>query len=71
LKASTHKAAKAVLDAMSASTTDEGKVFREADAQTAIVKLRLLIMWILESTGRIDSWAECSDLKLDYDVDTC
>ena len=44
LKASTYKEAKAILDAMSASTTDEGKIFRKTNAQTAIVKLRLLIM---------------------------
>jgi hypothetical protein len=70
LKASTHKEAKAILDAMSNSNTESSKIFREVDAQTAIVKLRLLIMWILESTGRIDMFAEFCELRLDYDVDT-
>jgi hypothetical protein len=68
LKASSHKDAKRILDRMAAEKTD---VVPAADAQTAIVKLRLLIMWILESTQRIDAFAEFSpNLKLDYDVNT-
>jgi dihydrodipicolinate synthase/N-acetylneuraminate lyase len=47
LKASTHKEAKVILNAM---TNTQSKVFCESDAQTAIIKLCLLIMWILDST---------------------
>jgi hypothetical protein len=68
LKASSYKDTKRILDQMVVEKTD---VVPTTNAQTAIVKLRLLIMWILESTQRIDAFIEFSpDLKLDYDVDT-
>ena len=47
LKASSHKDAKRILDRMAAEKTN---AVLAANAQTTIVKLRLLIMWILEST---------------------
>jgi hypothetical protein len=39
LKASTHKAAKAILNAILALITNKGKVFYKANIQTIIVKL--------------------------------
>jgi hypothetical protein len=47
LKASSHKDAKRILNQMVVEKTN---VVLAANTQTAIVKLRLLIMWILEST---------------------
>jgi hypothetical protein len=55
---------------LNAMANTQSKVFYESDAQTAIVKLCLLIMWILDSTQRINQFAEYCDLKLDYNINT-
>ena len=47
LKASSYKDVKRILNQMAVKKTD---VVPTTNAQTAIIKLRLLIMWILKST---------------------
>jgi hypothetical protein len=68
LKAGSHRETKRVIEQMSA---DRRETFRiDETPQSAIARLRLIVLWILASEQRIDKYMEHASVSLDYDVDT-
>ena len=67
-KAGSHKEAKRVIKQMS---VDKREIFRiDETPQSAIARLRLIVLWILASEQRIDKYMEYASVSLDYDIDT-
>jgi hypothetical protein len=67
-KAGSHKEAKRVIKQMRA---EDRETFAASETpQSAIARLRLIVLWILASESRIDEYMEKAAVALDYDVDT-
>ena len=63
-----HRETKRVIEQMSA---DKRETFRiDETPQSAIARLRLIVLLILASEQRIDKYMEHASVSLDYDVDT-
>jgi hAT family C-terminal dimerisation region len=67
-KAGSHKEAKTIIQQMSIDKRDTFRM--DETPQSAIARLRLIVLWILASEQRVDKYMEYASVSLDYDVDT-
>jgi hypothetical protein len=68
LKSGSHKEAKKLIREMTEKRIDSFKP--EDTPQSAIARLRLIVLWLLASEQRMLRFREYADVGLDYDVDT-